>query len=49
MDTEISGSPYRLQHGKIFVGFTDPGVDLLVTVAVCCHVGAKIGELFSIF
>ena len=43
MDTEIGGSPYRLLHGESMVGFTDPGADLLDTVAGCCHCGAQIG------
>ena len=49
MDTEIGGSPYRLQHGESFVGITDPGVDLLVTVAGCCYIGAQISEFFNVF
>ena len=49
MNTEIDGSPYRLQHGESLVGFTDPGFDFLVTVAGCCHLGAKIGEFFNAF
>ena len=48
MDTQIVGSPYRLQHGESLVGFTDQGVDFLVTVAGCCLLGAKIGEFFNI-
>ena len=49
MDTEIGGSPYRLQHSESLVGFTDPGVDFLVTVAGWCHIGDQIGEFFNVF
>ena len=49
MDTEIGGSPNKLQHGEILVGFTDPGVDLLVTVAGFFHFGAQICEFFNVF
>ena len=49
MDTEIDGSPYRLQHGNFFVGFTDPDVDFLVTEPGCCHFVAQIGEFFYVF
>ena len=45
MDTEIGGSPYRLQHGKSLVGLAEHGVDFLVTVASCC----QIGEFFNVF
>ena len=48
VDTEIGGSPNWLQHGVSLVDFTDPGVDLLVTVAGCCHFGVQIGEFFNI-
>ena len=40
VDTEIGGSPYRLQHGESLDDYMDPGVDFLVTVAGCCHFGA---------
>ena len=49
VDTEIGGSPYRSQQGESLFGFTDPGVDLLVTVAGCCHIADKIGEFFNAF
>ena len=42
-------SPYMLQHGECLAGSTDPSVDLLVTVAGWCHLGAKIAEFFSVF
>ena len=48
MDSEIGGSPYSVQHGNSLVDFSGPSVDLLVTVAVCCHCGAQIGEVFSV-
>ena len=49
VDTEIGGSPYRLQNSESLVGFTGPGVDILVTVAGCCHLDAQIGEFFNVF
>ena len=48
MDTEIGGSPNRRQHGDSLVDFLDPGVDLLVTVAGYCHIGAQIGEFVNV-
>ena len=49
VNTEIGGSPYRLQHDHSLVGITDPGVDLLVTVVGSCQFGAQIGEIVNIF
>ena len=49
MDPENGCSPYKLQHDLSLVGFTDPGVDFMATVAGCFHVGAHIGEFFNDF
>ena len=49
VDTKIGSSPYKFQHGECLVRFTDPGADIMVSFAGCCHFGAKIGEFFNVF